>query len=190
MGLHSALNSHPFSFGAWSFAHNGTLRGFPQLSAELADETDPDLQRQRLGQTDSEQIFFWLLSRMRRLTGAAECPQPAFDSMMELLCEAVRELDERSNPLRGRRVTRLNFVLTNGRELYATRLRNSLYLMRQEGNWQCEICGRNHTRGIEYADYHAVTVASEPISRRPWRPVRDASLVGIDAALDVQIRPI
>ena len=142
------------------------------------------------GQTDSELIFLWLLTRMRRLTGADDCAQPAFASMMNLLADAVRELDERSEPLRGRRVTRLNFVLTNGRELYATRLRNSLYVMRQEGSWRCDICGRNHTRGIEYADYRAISVASEPISQRPWRPVPDASLIGVDAGLEVHSRPI
>lgn len=190
VGAHSALNSHPFAFGTWSFAHNGTLRGIQQLEHELLAECDPDLRRYRQGQTDSELIFLWLLARMRRLTGAENCPQPAFSSMMDLLADAVRELDERSEPLRRRRVTRLNFVLTNGRELYATRLRNSLYIMRQEGSWRCDICGRNHTRGIEYADYRAVSVASEPISQRPWRPVPDASLIGVDASLDVHARPI
>jgi len=190
VGAHSALNSHPFAFGAWSFAHNGTLRGFQALERQMMEEIDPDLRRHRQGQTDSELIFLWLLARMRRHTGGAANPQPVFDSMMGLLSEAVRELDDRSNPLRGRRVTRLNIVLTNGRELYATRLRNSLYIMRQEGSWRCNICGRNHTRGIEYADYRAVTVASEPISQRPWRPVREGSLLGIDAALNVHTSPL
>jgi glutamine amidotransferase len=190
VGVHSAHNSHPFTFGRWSFAHNGTLRGFGELEAGLLEETDPDLQRRRQGQTDSELIFLWLLTRMRSISVAEPSPDPAFTDMMDLLAEALRELERRSAPIRGRLVTRLNWVLTNGRELYATRYRNSLYIMRQEGSWRCDICGRNHTHGIEYPDYRAVTIASEPISRREWRPVRDGTVIGVTGGIEVHSRPL
>jgi len=189
VGVHSAFNSHPFAWGRWSFAHNGTLSGFAALESGLMAETDEDLRAHRMGQTDSEMMFLWLLTRMRRLEGFEE-HNPPLEAVMQLLSDSVQELDARSKALPDPEVSRLNFLLTNGDQLYATRFRNSLYIMLQHGAWTCDICGRNHIHGADRPDYRSVTLASEPISRRDWRPVPESSVIGVDADLRVVIEPI
>ena len=66
MGSVALENTHPFSYGPWIFAHNGTLTAFATLHDRLVSKTGPRLQAFRKGSTDSEQIFFWLLSRLER----------------------------------------------------------------------------------------------------------------------------
>src|SRR5690606_29220914 len=61
VGQPSIVNSHPFTYGPWTFAHNGTVRGFDQLQPRLVMETTPRLHAAQLGTTDSEHAFFWLL---------------------------------------------------------------------------------------------------------------------------------
>ena len=77
MGSVALENTHPFSYGPWIFAHNGTLTAFATLQDRLVSETGPRLQAFRKGSTDSEQIFFWLLSRLERNGIALRPPAPA-----------------------------------------------------------------------------------------------------------------
>lgn len=190
VGGNSAFNAHPFTFGRWSFAHNGTLYAFDRLEAELEQETDEDLQQHRQGQTDSELMFLWLLSRLRQQDAGRPDPRLPFEKVMATLVDAVNELDRRSRQANRQRVSRLNFILTDGRMLFASRLRNSLHMLEQTGPWLCRVCGRNHTHGIDYPHYRSVTVASEPISRRNWKPVPKHSIVGIDADMSVHVQSL
>jgi glutamine amidotransferase len=60
----SLINSHPFQFGKWIFAHNGDIPGFAEHREELVSRIPPVMRRFSLGDTDSEVIFYLLLSRM------------------------------------------------------------------------------------------------------------------------------
>ena len=62
VGVVDHLNAHPFRFGRWLFAHNGTILGMEKLADWLADRTDPKLTTVILGDTDSERLFYYLLS--------------------------------------------------------------------------------------------------------------------------------
>src|SRR6187455_645378 len=63
-GKNSVLNCHPFQYGRWTFAHNGDIPTFERDRERLIAEIDPRLRRFVLGDTDSEVIFFMLLSRL------------------------------------------------------------------------------------------------------------------------------
>lgn len=65
VGKASLVNTHPFSLGVWTFAHNGTVWGFEELEERIVVETDPQFSSHRRGTTDSEASFLWLLSRMK-----------------------------------------------------------------------------------------------------------------------------
>ena len=50
----SILNTHPFQFGQWTFAHNVNIKGFHiQHRDVLMNAIDTDLRRYILGDTDS-----------------------------------------------------------------------------------------------------------------------------------------
>ena len=68
----------------------------------LEAEVDPDLLVCRRGATDSELVFYWLLSRFRQAGLTTDGSQPApLRSLMEVLSRAIPELAGRSaRPLR------------------------------------------------------------------------------------------
>ena len=185
VGEFSMENAHPFTYHRWSFAHNGTLRGFRQLEPSLMRELDSDLRKQRRGQTDSELIFLWLITRMRRIDGAGECPQPLFMPMMKLVRDSLGELDRRSREADGTRRSELNFLLTDGNLLFATRFGNDLFMQEQSEARICDICGRDHLLGEAPPDLRSIIIASEPVNDRDWQELPRNSVTGIDEALAI-----
>jgi predicted glutamine amidotransferase len=188
VGGHSLANTHPFTYGPWAFAHNGTLRGFAELEQSLLAETAPDLRARRTGDTDSEAAFLWLLTRLREVTGE-EIPRPDEDTLAEVVGEAVRVLDGRSRALSPEPPSRLNFLVTDGRLLVASRLRNTLFWVWRDGVHDCEICGIPHIHHSERRAYRAIVVASEPITHEHWQEVPDSSLLRIGPAVEPVVVP-
>jgi predicted glutamine amidotransferase len=187
VGGHSISNTHPFIHGVWTFAHNGTLRGFSDLADELMRETDADLARLRHGETDSEAVFLWLLTRIREADGGADEPRPDVETLVGVVAESLTDLDGRSKLADTERPSRLNFVLTDGRTLIGSCLRNSLHWVERHGIHDCEICGIPHVRHDEHKDYRAVVLASEPISHEDWQTVPDGSVLAVDESMSVSI---
>jgi len=92
-------NTHPFIHNGWAFIHNGTVFGARSLSrsSDLAYTSDD---------SDSEHLFHYLLTQ---ISG-----RPRDNGIAESIAVAVSSLDID--------YTALNFLLSNGRELYAIRL--------------------------------------------------------------------
>ncbi|WDT92777.1 class II glutamine amidotransferase [Thermoleophilum album] len=88
-------NTHPFTFGAFSFSHNGTLAPYPQLP--------PDAPSPR-GDTDSERLFALLLSRFDARDPLASLRSVVVDVIATTAFSA------------------LNFLFCDGERLYAYRL--------------------------------------------------------------------
>lgn len=66
-GKNSLVNTHPFQFGKWVFAHNGHIHGFELKKQKILDKIPSSLSKYILGETDSEHIFYYLLARMAEL---------------------------------------------------------------------------------------------------------------------------
>lgn len=183
-------NTHPFTYGPWVFAHNGTLRVFDQLAPELERETPFDYLQIRRGSTDSELMFCWLLGRMAAdgVVPTARCADPA--RLVNTVRVATSELARRSAASGATRPAELNFLLTDGATMIASRWRNSLYWLRREGVHDCEICGIPHLRHDDSVPYHAVVVASEPLTNEAWQEVPDGGIVVVDKDLQSMLVPM
>src|SRR5207302_1826328 len=59
-------NTHPFEWGPWLFAHNGTVPRWSQCRAAVEAEIDPPLRLKLRGETDSERCFLLFLTRLSR----------------------------------------------------------------------------------------------------------------------------
>jgi glutamine amidotransferase len=179
-------NTHPFTCGCWSFAHNGTLTAFERLEPGLRQETEPALLPFRRGTTDSEQIFYWLLSRIWRSGMSLAGPASDREPLVRVVADGVQCLDARCREI-GAEPPQLNWLLTDGRLLIASRWNHTLYWIERHGIHDCEICGIPHVRHDPSTDYRAVVVASEPISHESWREVPEHSVLTIDADLCTQL---
>lgn len=62
VGATSRQNCHPFSYGRWSFCHNGQVPHFAAIERTLEADLPDHLYSARGGSTDSEMIFLTLLA--------------------------------------------------------------------------------------------------------------------------------
>lgn len=188
VGTPNEANCHPFVFGNWSFAHHGTVSAFAELKQELANETDPVLQARRLGETDSEQLFYWLLSRIRAAGfDLSNCPSAV--DIAEVVACSVRQIASRCRQA-GAIEAKLNIVLTNGHVMVATRWNNDLFAAIRRGLNDCEICGICHVNQNGGHEYRAVVIASEELSDEPWVEVPNYSVVTIDKDIMLEIQKV
>ena len=136
----------PFVAGRWLFAHNGFVEGYREgVRDELFARLSPSRQEAIEGDADSEVLFGLILDAM------AAGAEPAI-ALVDVI-----------GPL-ARRGGRYNVVLTDGRQLLATRWANSLY---HRGD---------PTGGGSFE------LASEPYDEAAdWQPVADHTLVHLDA---------
>ena len=190
VGNNSLGNTHPFSFGVWTMAHNGTVEGFSTLERELLDELPDYLRQERRGTTDSELVFLWLLGVLEAQGFDLERPAGSADALSQCIGDAITQLAIRSDRLSVKESSKLNILLTDGETLLASRWGNSLHRLLRVGVHDCEICGLCHIPDGRRGDYRALIIASEPISSEAWEEIPDKSLVGIDSELKVSWRSI
>lgn len=133
-GDYTVANTHPFQYVRWVFAHNGNIAGFDDLRPMLLDEIAPSLRSHIVGTTDSEVLFFRLLTTMADagvLDTKADLvdPQSLWESISSVV-ERVAELaggmhDDPNGPSDE---TYLTFVLTDGNTLIGHHGGKSLYV--------------------------------------------------------------
>ena len=185
-------NSHPFTYGPWLFCHNGTIEGFDRLRASFERETLPELQATRRGDTDSEQLFLWLLSNAARegfqLSNddqSASGDRPDVAGMYAVVRESLRRLLGWCAAIDVVAPPGLNLFLSDGRMLIAVRHSRTLW-------WKHD--------ATEQSARGAVVIASEPTdadagnenateSSAPWRELPDPSILTIEASGCSTVRP-
>ncbi|MDJ0630127.1 MAG: class II glutamine amidotransferase [Rhodobacter sp.] len=171
VGGTSIENTHPFHHGKWIFAHNGTVPHFLDVRDQMMPQIDPLFQNDIKGTTDSEHVFYFLLSlRMRH-------PDRDLRELVAVGLNRIRQWCEAVDP---RARIGLNIVLTDGEELAGSRFGRSLWHLRREQVYTCEICGRTHVHHEVGTDYRAVEIASEPISGDPWEEFPDGVVYSVD----------
>lgn len=87
-GTRSPMNSHPFQYGPWIFAHNGNVKGFDVHRPKLIERIAPHLRRFILGDTDSEVLFYLFLSHLEahgQLFEPELPPLAAADALLETI---------------------------------------------------------------------------------------------------------
>ena len=185
VGCSEDANAHPFTVGVWTFAHNGTVTAFDRVGRLLERETPQRLLAHRHGSTDSELAFLWLLGRMadEGLDPGSRCAD--LDRLAAVLAGSVRELAGHCERA-GAEPAKLNFLLTDGDVLVASRWGHTLHWVERQGVDDCEVCGLRHADVPPDEDYRAVVVASERISDEAWQEVRDRHVLWIARDLDVR----
>lgn len=117
-GNHTLLNCHPFQYGKWVFAHNGNLKNFENYRAELLKLLAPKLRPFVLGTTDSEILFYLLLSFIHENVdlGAGEADYQVVQAAVQKLLDVVTH---HTGPLYGGKEQRqeeshITFLLSTG----------------------------------------------------------------------------
>lgn len=181
VGQPALENTHPFTFGQWTFAHNGTVPNFNAIKPRLLAAMTP-LQREAIhGQTDSEHLFHYALSLMER---------DASLSMVDCLRRVLLDVSGWAEEIEKDAAIGLNLILTDGVGIVGSRLGRSLYMVTRIGVYDCEICGFPHIHHSPNRQHRAVVVASEPISDEAWQEIGERSLWEIDADACIKVSPL
>lgn len=161
VGTIDHLNAHPFRYGRWVFAHNGTIFSFDALRGWLDAGIDEGFRPLILGDTDSEHLFYFLLSAMadNGVDRSGRRPSDA-KTVGHIVRQALAALDEEAVS-RGLERPITNLLLTDGRVFVAHKAGMPLFLSSQA---------------------HHLQVASEPIGseENDWVPVEDGATVVLD----------
>ena len=183
------LNTHPFQYGRWVFAHNGNIKDFNKYRETFLNKIDPELKRFILGDTDSEIIFYLLLTNLKKLT---PLDQKLSDSnhLVEAMKMALSEITQMTGPWSedndgDPNDTYLTFILTDGKNMIAHQggkdLYYSTYKKRCSERDTCPkfspVCEAPASEGV----VNHMIFSSEPLSgENAWEPLKPGQLMGVD----------
>lgn len=195
-GALSPLNSHPFQYGRWIFAHNGNLRRFPEARDELIGRIHPHFRRFALGDTDSEILFYLILTHMER-RGSVHGDDFSFDDLAAAAREAIDEAQEIVGPMQaepgepGADETYLTFILTNGRLILAHHggqpLYWSTYKTRCPDRDSCPSFAKECEAATRSGFVNHLVLSSEPLlGENVWHPMSVGQVVGVDHRMRVR----
>lgn len=194
----STINTHPFQYGHWVFAHNGNIEGFGEVRDELLARIPPVLRRFILGTTDSEVLFYMILGKMAQ---RFELHRPGFP--VAAIAESVREVVAEISALVGPLCedndgpphrTYLSFVLTNGHAMLAhqggKQLHVSTHKRRCPDRDTCPHFAPECERAAEHGFISHLVLSSEPLDGdNVWEELRPHEMVGVDARMQLQRFP-
>jgi glutamine amidotransferase len=171
VGETSLANTHPFERGRWVFAHNGTVNDVPWMRAHVSVERAAEIR----GETDSEVLFAWLLTRLDE-AGVAHSPASAATDVA--LGAAVRAARER--PAFGA----FNFLLSDGTALYAHRFGRTMHLLERGPHDAVRTKRTSHDGTVVETPWSqrrtAVFIASEHMTNEPWQQIEEGTLLRVD----------
>jgi glutamine amidotransferase len=181
-GKVSVENCHPFVYGQWTFAHNGTLTALDKLRDSLLDEIPKKLQKQIQGETDSELIFYWLIGRLIKGDAIEGDRCKSLKRMQRILGESIAILNHRnSEAVRGTekaKAAKLTVLLTNGRVLVGAALGNPLHwILLKE---------KSKSKSVR----QSLALASEPIGGLDWNEVPDGSSLSVSTSSKIVVSPL
>lgn len=186
-GNNNVLNCHPFQHGRWVFAHNGDVPRFDQFRAELLSEVDPRLRRYILGDTDSEVVFFMVLTELLRFGPlSARHERRHVVEALTAAIERVREICE-SDEVEEKSCL-LTCILTDGEIMIATQGGKELYYSTHKRS-----CSDRDTCPSLSAECEAPTksgfvnhliFSSQPLGgENVWMAMAPGDIVGVDGRM-------
>ncbi len=196
IGAHSILNTHPFQFGKWVFAHNGNIKNFSKHRSALMALVSPKLQKYILGDTDSELLFFIILTHISQkidleaihfdLENLAKLTRYAIDQVINII-GPYSEIDDA-----GETETYLTFILSNGDTMLAFRggkeLHYSTYKNKCRDADTCSsyapFCEAPPVNG----SINHLIFSSEPLSgENIWHKMENHELIATNSLMKIKI---
>ena len=192
IGDNSIINTHPFQFGPWVFAHNGHIENFNHIKPQLVAKISPQLGRFILGDTDSEVLFYLILHQLS-LTNSLNDPQCSLPRLVQAVKAALQIVTSLAGPFLTEETdaadkTYLSFIMTNGSTMLAhqggKKLYYSTYKKKCPDRDTCKSfapeCEAKTTTGL----VNHLIFSSEPLQgENIWIDLQPGQMVGIDSSM-------
>lgn len=192
-GEKNILNSHPFQYGKWIFAHNGNLKEFEKYKKDLIKHIDKELHKFVLGSTDSEIIFALILSELKKIHALDKDDIPpkdlktAVEKAFQLITKHSGPLCDDENPDPSE--NHLTIILTSGKTMVAfnggQHLHYSTYKSKCSERDTCPyfdpICEKKAQEGDKVN--HLIFSSEVLQGENKWLDVKKGELIGTDASM-------
>src|SRR5712692_2173255 len=116
-------NAHPFTYQNWSFAHNGTLTNFSSHQQRLESAIDSEFLPLLRSETDSERCFLLFLTELKQRSRLRAPPVADVARALARITELVARITDEP----GGKPSSMNFLVTDGTLMAATRRRKTLF---------------------------------------------------------------
>lgn len=201
VGQKDSLNSHPFRYGTWMFAHNGTIFQFDRIRDRIVSRVDKRFHELIFGSTDSEIFFYYLLSAMINdgvsASGRGEIDieksVTAQTKALSVIFAWCKDLN--IDP------PKANYIMTNGSVVFARRAGLELYFSTQKifcaDALSCNEANKSCLKGklsniVEQLETprqcNHIILSSEPIgSVDIWEEVPEGHLISLDAQFMIRL---
>jgi glutamine amidotransferase len=186
-GALSVLNCHPFQHGRWVFAHNGDVPNFASQRDALLAEVSPRLRRYILGETDSEVVFFLVLTQLLRygtLSSAFRLDDVVSSTthalaLVRQVCDADAPPDKRSS---------LTCILTDGSSMVGVQggkeLYFSTYKRRCADRDVCAHLSAACEAPPREGSINHLIFSSQPLSgENVWQAMKEGEVVAVDGSM-------
>ena len=193
----NTLNSHPFQYGRWVFAHNGTVHGFGELRPQMLALVSEELRPFILGDTDSEVLFYALLTDMARRHPLHDSEYP-IEAVADAAAVTARNVwalrpDFHPNQKSDGDPTCLTFVVSNGHIMLGHHGGRDIHLSTHKSRCSeregCAFygpaCEARTTGNVNH-----FMLSSEPLlGENVWEALHLGQMVGVDRSMRLFDRP-
>ncbi len=185
------LKCHPFTWGPFSFMHNGGVAGFRTIRRALLGRLSEESFQLIAGSTDSEHVFALFADHYRQNADG----KSRIEAMAEALTAAITDVEGVVREAGRKEPSLLNLAVTDGNCAVVSRYishhpkrAHTLYVHCGRRyvceNGVCRMMDPESAKG-------AVIVASEPLSEDDgWEPVPTNNLVLVHEDLQVELREL
>lgn len=196
IGNNNILNTHPFQYGSWVFAHNGNITDYQEKRDSILSEVGPSFRRFILGDTDSELIFYFLLSFMadRHDLNAHDIDTAKFADDLK---EGIEKLISIAGPPAqkdnsGEKATYYTFIITNGKIMIAYQggknLHYSTYKNRCSERDTCPSFSPECEAPTKTGIINHLIFSSEPlVGENIWHPLSLGEMIVVDPHMHFKI---
>ena len=196
LGSINILNTHPFQFGNWTFAHNGNIKDFDNYREVIIAEIKPEFRRYVLGSTDSEIIFYYFLSHLSEDVNLHDNHikiKPVFKALNEAITELTRIIGPLNfDPDAPPTENFITFILTNGEVMVAfnggKKLYYSTYKNRCSERDTCPSFSKECEAETTSGYINHLIFSSEPLSgENVWIEMKEKEMIGVDAKMKMKV---
>lgn len=191
VGENTILNTHPFQFGRWCFAHNGNIKNFSQHKPKLQNLIPASKQKHVLGTTDSELLFHIILdsilseSRNDRDLKKNNLTSGVRSALKKITDIVGAHTDDDSAPPSE---TFLSFILTDGQIMICYNGGKTVYQSTYKkvcpDKTGCSFYNNSCENPVDPSTANKVNhliLSSEPISgTNIWSKIEVGQLIGVD----------
>ncbi len=187
----SILNSHPFQYGRWVFAHNGNIKNFEHIKNKLEDLIEPKLKRFFLGETDSEIIFLIILTFIEKHIQKNQLESCFNFVIKNAVKDAIQAIVQTIGPLNTHEKALpsenfLTFLLTNGELMYALQggqpLHYSSHKVKCSEREACPSFSASCEQPVSQGQVNHMIFSSEPLhGENVWMKMAPGDFIGVDS---------